>query len=237
MVHGQIPQNGPPQSAGVPGVPPLLERLDPSYGDVSPLGASLSEMNMQADMRQSGGFQYVYRVPGREDLLMRQSGGLYVIFPQSTYVPTRRGLVPTVPPGTMFSIGMPGPWTLPSPWVRGPSAVSLDAGMPALPSSAQADGRSMWTGATAVDSRRHARRQTISEREAWTAEGPVDGVAIVRDEARYEVARATPPEPSTFLVTVVTNDEYRAARLAELLARAARAATSGDDQRQPTPQR
>ena len=56
-------QSGSPQSH-IPGAPPLLERVDPTIADISPLSESLREVNMQADLRLPTGFQNVYRVPG-----------------------------------------------------------------------------------------------------------------------------------------------------------------------------
>ena len=79
----------------------MLQRVDPTLGDVSPLGESLREVNMQADFRVPTGFQNVYRVPGRDDLLMSANGAMYAIFPQSSYLATSQGMVATVPAGTV----------------------------------------------------------------------------------------------------------------------------------------
>jgi hypothetical protein len=84
---------------------PLLQPVDQSVEDTSPLSASLRET--QVDLRQPSGFQQVYRVPGRDDLYMRISGGLIAVFPQSVYSRQRGGQRPLIPPGTMFYIGSP----------------------------------------------------------------------------------------------------------------------------------
>lgn len=81
----------------------LLERVDPGIGDVGPLSTSQRQLPM--DLRTPTGFENVYRVRGREDTLLRISGGLAATFPKSQYVPTAWGQVPVVPPGTVFHIG------------------------------------------------------------------------------------------------------------------------------------
>jgi hypothetical protein len=225
----QVPY--PTQGQHIPGVPRTLERIDPSYGDVSPLGESLRDVNMRVDLRTPFGFNDVYRVPGREDLLMRANGGMYAIFPQSVYVPSERGMAATVPPGTVFSIGIPGRWTLPSHWVQPPllqpmGGAALRNDEPTI----SPDARRPWAGSAPIDSRRRGRRGAISPTAAWSAEGapPLDDADVLaaafRDAPQYQVARATPPEPATFLKSVATDDDYRARRLAELMDAALRAA-------------
>lgn len=233
LAHAQppYPSQRLPQASGVPGVPPLLERVDPLYGDSSPLSESLRDVEMQIDLRSPVGFQNVYRVPGRDDLLMRQSGGVYAIFPQSVYVPVRGGSAATVPPGTVFSIGPPGEWSMPSPWVRAPSLARMDASGATLSVEHAQRAQQIWTGATPVDRRWHERRGTLSDPTQWTGaddvllhQSPTGGA-----DTRPEVRRAPPPEPATFLTTIVTDDAYRASRLAELLDRAVRAAHRAQD--------
>jgi hypothetical protein len=83
-----------------------LVLVDQGREDVGALGTSLRMEGV--DMRLPAGFQRVYRVPGRDDLLMRGNGALFAIFPESVYRATRNGRVAVAPPGTVYSIGMPG---------------------------------------------------------------------------------------------------------------------------------
>ncbi len=221
-----------PQTTSVPGVPPMLDRIDPLYGDASPLSHSLREMDMQADLRSPVGFQNIYRVPGRDDLLMRQSGGVYAIFPQSAYVPSRNGSIAVVPPGTIYSIGPPGMWSMPSQWVQPPALAHLDAANAWRVPSVSAEVQLARAGTTLVDRRRQARRETLGDSTHWIGDDAqrADEVQSQSQAPRYEINRATPPEPSTFLTTIVTNDAYRASRLAELLEQAMRAAQRSNDQ-------
>lgn len=233
----QVPY--PTQSQHIPGVPRTLERIDPSYGDVSPLGESLRDVNMRIDLRTPFGFNDVYRVPGRDDLLMRANGGMYAIFPQSVYAPSENGVTATVPPGTVFSIGMPGPWTLPSQWVQPPLLQPMGAAGHSKEPTISPDARRPWAGSAPIDNRRRDRRGSVSSNAAWSAEGapPLDDAdvlaAALRDVPQYQVARATPPEPATFLKSVATDDDYRARRLAELMDAALRAAQGGRETSPP----
>lgn len=204
----------------VPGTPPMLQRVDPTLSDVSPLGDSLRDVNMQADLRAPTGFQHVYRVPGRDDLLMRASGGVYAIFPQSTYLPTAQGMAATVPPGTVYSIGLPGPWALSSRWMVTPNMLPMDGTRSPTAAAAPAGMRYPIVGSEPVDDRRGIRQGGHATTGAWTADGAPSLESGLQSGPVIEsprVQQTQPPEPSTFLKTVVTDDEYRARRLAELL--------------------
>jgi hypothetical protein len=66
------------------------------------------------DLRVPTGFDAVYLVPGDEDgRMMRGSGALFAVFPQSAYRRTVFGTVPIAPADTVFHIGMPGGYTFP----------------------------------------------------------------------------------------------------------------------------
>jgi len=87
-------------------VPPgPLKPLDQNVSDVSPLSASFRDTSI--DLRQPSGFQNVFRVPGKNDLLMRINGGIYAVFPQSEYAKRDNRVVPLIPAGTVFYIGQP----------------------------------------------------------------------------------------------------------------------------------
>ena len=85
--------------------PPPPRPIDQGIGDAGPLSTSLRQT--QPGLRQPTGFDHVYPVPGRDDLLMRMDGGMVAVFPRSTYVRSGRGNIPTIPPGTVFYIGVP----------------------------------------------------------------------------------------------------------------------------------
>jgi len=78
-----------------------LTPLDQFFEDADPLAASLRLRF--TDPRLPVGFQQVYRGP--DDLLMRVDGAVVALFPRSVYALGRRGVVPLVPPGTVFHIG------------------------------------------------------------------------------------------------------------------------------------
>ncbi len=83
--------------------------VDEGVGDVSVLGTSLRVVDPGLDAAL--GFDDVYRVPGMPMMLMRVSGGIYAVFPQSVY--SAEGAL--VPPGTIFYIGPPGAGLAPPP--------------------------------------------------------------------------------------------------------------------------
>lgn len=210
-----------------PGTPPMLQRVDQAHSDVSALSSSLREVNMIADLRDPMGFQYVYHLPGRDDLLMRANGGVYVIFPQSEYVHTKKGLTPVVPAGAVFSIGIPSQGALPLLGLTGPTLQNLDSFSSTLEPLARNERRSMVM--TAVSNRTVSRRDAEAFPDEWNADGAPDlnPQDAYLEQPQYQVVRAKPPEPSTFLKTVVTDDAVRNQRLAELLQQALRAAQEG----------
>jgi len=92
------------QDAGIEGLVPL----EPGLEDVGPLGRS--ERFPRVDLRLPTRFERVYRMnsaPGAgEDRFVRMNGAVAAVFPRSTYfISEETGLMPTVPPGTVFQIG------------------------------------------------------------------------------------------------------------------------------------
>jgi hypothetical protein len=85
--------------------PPPPRPIDQGVGDAGPLSTSLRETH--PGLRQPTGFDNVYHVPGRDDLFMRMDGGMVAVFPRSTYVRKSGRNSATVPPGTVFYIGIP----------------------------------------------------------------------------------------------------------------------------------
>jgi hypothetical protein len=82
---------------------PPWRRLQQGFEDVEPLARSLAIQPV--DFRAPVGFEDVYDLgDGR---LARIDGGLIAVFPRSTYVRDASGVYPTIPPGTVFYVGMP----------------------------------------------------------------------------------------------------------------------------------
>ncbi len=85
------------------------QKIDAGTSDVSPNAVSLR--NLGIDLRQPTGFEGVYQLSkvdafGRgQAMFMRIDGGITAIFTRSVYVPTEFGMVPQIPPGTIFHIG------------------------------------------------------------------------------------------------------------------------------------
>jgi hypothetical protein len=83
------------------------ELVDQRVADRNSLGQSLRVM--QVDLSPHG-FERVYKVPGRDDLLMRTNGALYAVYSQSAYAADtqRKGAIKAiVPAATIFYIGRP----------------------------------------------------------------------------------------------------------------------------------
>jgi hypothetical protein len=220
----------------IQGVPQMLQRVEQGVADVGALSETLRAVDAQVDLRSPIGFTNVYRVPGRPDLLMRSSGAVYAIFPQSSYVHMDRGLTAIVPAGTTFSIGFPGPLQAPpsvvspmfAPKVM-PAGSGIDVLAPSDTSSALRRDQRVNT-MLMVDENGRVFEPTALDRQNW---GQSQSQGHPRDlaEVRYhQFTTAQPPEPGTILHTIVTDEQYRVRRLAELLQRAAaRASGDGED--------
>lgn len=120
---------------------PPLEPVQQGTVDANPLAAPASVQPL--DLRLPLGFDRVYRVvePGRSMLnqrYARSSGALTAVFPRSQYTPTRDGVVPEIPAGTIFYIGgLPDDFfSTPPPAIRrGPTYI--DRAVRAVPSNAE----------------------------------------------------------------------------------------------------
>lgn len=75
--------------------------VEPAVGDTSILSTSLRVM--EPGLQAPSGFSQVYRVPGGQ--LMRGDGALFAVFPESNYVQFRGMDIPVIPAGTVFYIG------------------------------------------------------------------------------------------------------------------------------------
>ena len=80
-----------------------LKPIDQTVEDVSQLSTSFRYI--EPGLLQPSGFEQVYRYSGRTDFFVRIDGATHAVFPRSTYVSSRQGETPTVPPGTVFYIG------------------------------------------------------------------------------------------------------------------------------------
>ena len=80
--------------------------VDPTVADRHSLSQSLRAMPVDLSPH---GFERVYEVPGRDDLLMRSNGALYAVFSQSIYGrdPKRGNTRVLIPASTVFYIGQP----------------------------------------------------------------------------------------------------------------------------------
>lgn len=87
-----------------------LQRVDQGFSDVGP--SQVSQRDLGADLRVPTGFGDVYRVQGGSkwgrrspDSFARIDGGVVAVFPRSVYTETQKGVVPEIPPGTIFYLG------------------------------------------------------------------------------------------------------------------------------------
>lgn len=84
---------------------PRLEIVEAGTEDIGGIATTLRTDPF--DPRLPTAFQRVYRVPGSDTMLMRGNGALFAVFDTSTYKTSKGGTMPSLPPGTVFHIGMP----------------------------------------------------------------------------------------------------------------------------------
>ncbi len=181
-----------------------LKPLDQTVEDTSPLDISLRQI--ERGLREPSAFDQVYRVPNREDLLMRIEGGIYAIFPQSVYTRGRNGTLPLIPAGTVFYIGFPELERL--------SQVDASIGQgEGRVGDDPYDGRLDWR----VDPRL-ARQTGVRRTMLGTSTVPFTGLPRQQPERVPETAR------QSVAPTIVTDADYRADRIRDLMQSAAKAA-------------
>lgn len=94
---------------GLPPAPRMLtlpaRPIDQGIADRGPDAISLRHVDI--DLREDNEFDRVYTAPGRSDLLMRRRGAITAVFPESVYARRKGGMIPVIPPGTIFLIGLP----------------------------------------------------------------------------------------------------------------------------------
>ena len=67
-------------------------------------------------------------IEGGGEILSYIGDAVLAIFPQSVYLRTEDGMAATVPPGTTFAIGMPGPWAMPPRHIQ-PTTMQFPTGV------------------------------------------------------------------------------------------------------------
>lgn len=161
---------------------PPLEPVTQGTSDANPLAAPANIQPL--DLRLPLGFDRVFRVvePGRSMLnqrYARSSGAITAVFPRSQYTPTRDGVIPEIPAGTIFYIGgLPDdPFSSPPPEIR-PGPTYVDRSVRTVPNAAEPVAPSRKTLPRSAD--RVARRELIER------PGPV---SIMTDEG-FRQARA-----------------------------------------------
>lgn len=152
--------------------------VEQGVADRDSLGRSLRVQSVDLSPH---GFERVYQVPGRDDLLMRTNGALYAVFTQSSYArdpKVKTALRAVVPAATVFYIGRPDFRTIRSSGVRDLSFAVNDA-----PRKAAAPG--------SLDSVRGVQRI-----DAATVDGRSANPGAVRFDARIDGRPSGPRGPS-----------------------------------------
>lgn len=91
-----------------PAAKPVANHLQTVDEGVADRGSNtVSLRRIELDLRQDTGFDHLYEAPGRPDLFMRRDGAITAVFPQSFYAVSKGGMMPVIPPGTIFFIGDP----------------------------------------------------------------------------------------------------------------------------------
>ncbi len=85
-----------------------LRKVDQGVADRGPL--STSTRSLQTDLRSGGDFRTLYQIPLTANSIyagyyVRRSGGVLVVFPQSTYSLSRAGVIPSLPPNAIYLLG------------------------------------------------------------------------------------------------------------------------------------
>jgi len=226
LMTAKSPAQPPPVGpAGSPWHSPRLVPLEQGVEDRSELDAT--QRIQQVDLSVPGGFRQVYRVPGRDDLLMRINGGMYAVFPESFY---QRGRGAVIPPGTVFHIGEPSAHQPLSPGQKNNAAdipvpprgavdsrvngqwdrrITLDQ-----PGVSEVNGRFDPNGLT------EAGVQGDGAMPRAASMSPVPAMPGMSPMSPPRIPRSHPP----VIRTVATDEVFRMQRLSELLDRATEAA-------------
>ena len=82
-----------------------LRPVEQIVADRGPLSTSLRWV--QYGLNQPSEFNDLYQLPVGLNDYVRRNSGLWAVFPRSIYQPTRQGLLPGIPAGTVYYIGGP----------------------------------------------------------------------------------------------------------------------------------
>ncbi len=179
-----------------------LKPLDQTVEDTSPLSRSLR--HVERGLRKPTAFEQVYRVPDRDDLLMRIEGGIYALFPQSVYTHGKNGTRPVIPAGTVFHIGYPDAERF----------GQVDA------STRQVEGRVGGDPYGRLNLRvdpRRARQPGVRRTVLGTSTVPFTDLGRQRPERVPQTVR------QSVAPTILTDADYRADRIRDLMKSAAKA--------------
>lgn len=168
--------------------------------DVDPLLESLRAYS--PSLRLDNNFEHVYLLDANDpnSPFFRRAGGLYAVFPRSEYVLTRDGVIAAVPPGTIFHFGRPETESTTANAPRNSAPLSVD--------------RLRDTGAS---DQRHIGRQAPTP----IVTNRLDRSAGASRQPDTE-SRSTPVEqllPAKSAQGVMSDAQYRARRLAQIVAR------------------
>lgn len=171
---------------------PRLEVLEAGVEDRG--GIEKSFRVLPVDLRLPTGFTGVFRVPGREDLMMRGNGALFAVFPRSQYRRFGNGVLPVTPADVHYSIGMPGGFSFPGGSLR--PFGSPDAG------PAQQDEPAV-TGARRLDARvRPTPTEATAEAKTDARAVPVNMMPAICEAPLARAASAASRKPATRVLTL-----------------------------------
>lgn len=200
--------------------PIQLQPIDMRVQDIGALSNSFRVVPSGIDV--PGDFMQVYRLPGNGGKYSRIQGGLYIVFPESSYIDTEDGVVALVPAGTEFHIGEPpadvldpastASRTLPP----GSEFLRWNTRIVALPADLN---RNIQDGVTMRDMLDAAQSQHAA------ANAGVNNARLMQPTIRhaesFEVADRNDQDQTS--PAIASDETYRAERLQELLRQAASA--------------
>ncbi|KAA0213715.1 MAG: hypothetical protein DYG94_09345 [Leptolyngbya sp. PLA3] len=187
------------------------DRVEPGVGDMGILSESLRIVPL--DLRIADDWGDLSRIQSEYGTLYtRRAGAVTAVFPQSNYIDTPFGTVPTIPADTVFVIGEPSPALLRQLGLAlgDESILSAPSGRINSSLSTAIDGR-VWTGIQPT----RMGTSLAPPPAAPLAPNPIDerARALAEAQAEDQVARR---------LSMWFNDDVRRHRVDTLLARALR---------------
>ncbi len=174
--------------------------IEQGVADVDPLRRSFRVIN--PDLRMDVGFEGLYRLDESDAAspFYRRAGGLYAVFPQSVYFETRQGVIVDIPPGTVFHFGKPEPATAPGDALPPGASLSID--------------RIRMNETSGLRQQSRLSPSPLMQARLDRAAPPTDERNTHDAGAERDEATMTAREPG-----VMSDDAYRARRLAQIAAR------------------